>query len=1063
MRTFIFLCCTFVFSLAPNDLVSQNSKVKVEEDKVLTVDEVFQLIMEQTDYKFFYEKGIFNDFPKVKINKGTISVNKLLKQSLSQKNLDVTLTDNDAILIKEKETSLLDQAQQIEVSGVVTGPSGQPMPGATILEKGTTNGTQTDFDGNFTIKVSNKYAILVVSYVGYFSQEVLVDDSESISITLKEDTTELQEIIVVGYTAKKKSDVTSSVAKVTSEELKDITAPNVSTMLQGKASGVQVVQGSGQPGASPTIRIRGVSSISSSNDPLWVVDGVIVHSVPNLDPNEIENISVLKDASATSLYGSRGSNGVIVVTTKRGKTGKTQLTISSKTGFSIFNQGNFEVMNSQQLYDYYGLFANQNAIPSWYTPELLNTDYNWLKNGTQTGVIKDHSLTLSTGNDVSKTFVLLGYYDETGTVKGYQYDRLSLRVNHEVKVMDKLTIKPKLAVNYTNRDNKQHSLYQMYNNLPWDKPFDENGNVRNPQEPGVTWYGRDQSNYYEGLQTNYSKGSEFNLFADFDFELDLFKNVKFISTNGYTLFMTNGMSYTDPLSNAGKAKNGELSNSNAKRITRFTNQMIRYNNTFGNLRVNALAAYEYNDYVYESFFAEKYNLVSGTEILDNASEPGNVGGTKNDYALQSYLFNAELIYDDRYMAQFSIRRDGASNFGDNNKYGNFFSVSGGWNIHKENFFNVPWVNALKLRASYGSVGNRPTFNYPQYSYYSLLSTYNAAPTTTPGQLGNDDLLWEVSYQTDVAIDARIFNKLGLTLEYYKRDTSDLIQRVSLPATAGYSYQYQNVGAVVNEGVEAIANLDLFENADGFNWNVSFNIGANKNKITELYQGEDQFSGSKIRREGLDSNSWYLRKWLGVNPSTGKPLWEVIDENTGEKSTTSDVEKATRQVVGTSTPDFFGGFTTKFSYKGLSLNANFTFVKGGKIYNSTRELFDSSGAYPTYNQMVLPDEWSIWQQPGDYATHPLPYYGGDGSSNKTSSRYLEDGSFLRMRNITLNYSLDPDLVKAIGLSSASLYISGDNLLTFTGFTGVDPEVGIGGVSGTIYPVSKRVSLGVNLSF
>ena len=952
--------------------------------------------------------------------------------------------------------------ESITVTGtVVDTETGLPIPSVNVIELGTSNGVMTDFDGNYSIDVPSN-ATLEFSFIGFGTKEVPVNGSNTLNVSLSTESADLEEIVVVGYSSKKKSEITSSVSEVGGDELTDVTSPDVSTMLQGKASGVQVIQGSGQPGSTPSIRIRGLASINGSVSPLWVVDGMIVHGTPNLNPNEIESISVLKDASATALYGSRGANGVVVVTTKKGKSGVAELKLSSRTGFSYLNQGNFDVMNSQQMYEYYQNFSNPENVPEGITEDVLNTDFDWIENGTQTGIVQDHNLTFTGGTDKSKTFISLGFYDETGAVKGYEYDRLSFRLNHDYEVSDRLTLKPKLAVNYSSRYSQQHSLYQMYLNMPWDKAYDDNGDIIDPQNPDVLWYGRDRSNYLYDLQWNYSESNELNGYGNFDFEYELTDNLRFISTNGVTYFTTEGSSYTDPGSNSGLANNGALSNSGQTRITTFTNQMLKYSKMWGKHSLSALAAYEYNDYQYESTNATGYGIISGTEILNNAATPAAVGGFKNEYALQSVLFNADYSYNDLYLAQFSIRRDGASNFGENHQYGTFYSGSAGWNIHNESFFNVEDINQLKLRASYGSVGNRPGSLYPQYGLYNLSYTYNGFPATTPSQLGNDDLSWEKSYQTNIGLDARFFDRLSLSLEYYNKDTSDLLYFVSLPSTTGYTGYWENIGGVKNNGFEANLAIDIVSTESVF-LSANGNIGFNENEVTELFDDQQIDRGNKVSRVGEDYNSWFMRKWLGVDPETGNPLWEIVDPETGERTETTDYNAATKQIVGTSSPDFYGGFGTNLQVKGFSLSTNFAFSYGGQIYNSSRELYDADGAYPTYNQQVLEDEWSRWEEPGDNATHPKLVYGGNNLSNKVSSRYLEDGSYLRLRNVRAGYSLPQNFISTIGLTNAEFYLSGDNLLTFTGYSGMDPEVGADGYSGTLYPVSKKLILGVNLTF
>lgn len=955
------------------------------------------------------------------------------------------------------------QPDQVTVKGsVIDSETKQPLMGVSIIESGTYNGVSSDFDGDFQIKVEQG-ATLEISSLGYEQKSIKVEKDTKLIIELAISENDLDEVIVTGYTNQSKRKLTSAVSNIDRKDLQDAATPDVSGMLQGKAAGVDVMSASGQPGEKPNISIRGISSLNGNTSPLWVVDGAIVHEAPDLNPNEVESISILKDASATALYGSRGSNGVVVVTTRSGRSGETTISVSSKIGMSKFNMGKFEVMNSQELYDYYQQFGNQDRVPRNITEDVLNTDFNWLENGTQDGMIQDHNISLVGGEEKMRTFFSLGYYRAEGSLKGFNYDKLSTRLNLDYDINDRLTIKPKLAVNYTTTENRQHDIYTMNTNMPWDSPYDENGDLVNPLVDNREWFGRDQNNYMYDLQWNYGKGDRLNLSTDLGLEYDITPNIKFISTNSFTLFYSQGKSYTDPLSNSGTANKGALDKSHAQRITKFTNQMLKYSNYFGAHEVNALFAYEYNDYNYESTGARGKGLVAGSEILDITAIPDRVNGTRNQYALQSLLTNLDYSYDGKYMAQVSVRYDGASNFGENNKYGTFFSLSGGWNIHSEDFFDSEMFDQLKLRVSYGSVGNRPSSLYPQYSRYALDNSYNGNPSATPSQLGNDDLTWERSYQTNLAIDTRVFDRVNLSLEYYIKNTSDLLYFVALPAVTGYTGSWQNIGGVKNKGVEATLTADLMKKDSEFQWNLNFNIGANSNKVDELADGQEIDRGHKISREGEDYNSWYMRKWIGVDSENGKPLWETIDSETGEATTTSDYNEATKQIVGSSSPDFYGGLISNMTYKNFNLGMNFTFVQGGEVFNLSRELYDADGAYPTYNQQKLNSDWSRWEEPGDEATHPELLYGGNNNSNKPSSRYLEDGSYLRLRNIQLGYTFNEKFLSSMQLQTAQVYVSVDNVFTLTKFSGTDPEVGSDGIYNNSYPIPRRFMLGINLSF
>ncbi|MBD0823970.1 SusC/RagA family TonB-linked outer membrane protein [Aestuariibaculum marinum] len=951
-------------------------------------------------------------------------------------------------------------AQEKQVSGTITDANdGVPLPGASVSVKGTSKGVSSDFDGNFTISVGEN-DMLVISYVGYVSQEIPVAGKQSISVQLQSDQSALDEVVVVAYGTQTRESVTSSITTVKSEELTDLTVSSPSAMLQGKAAGVQVSASGGSPGSNPQILIRGMASLNGNVEPLWVVDGVIQHGTPVVNPNDIETMSVLKDASATSLYGSRGANGVIIVTTKQAKLGVSKLSFTSRTGFNEFTNGKFEVMNSQQLYDYH---AQMGTTQEWYTPELLERDFDWVKNATQTALVQDYNVSYTTSTDKMRTFMSGGYYSEEGTIKGSEFERYTFRMNLDYDVSKRLTLKPKMSFSFDDRYNAEHGRYSSYTNLPWDIPFDADGNPIKAQDSNE-WIGRDQSNYYYDLQWNYGKSKTFNMSFNGDFEFKILDNLSLISTNNFTLYHSNGMSYADPLSVGGTADNGSLYNSSARRFTRLTNQMLKYTKEFGDHAITALAAYEYNDYMYEDMDATGIGLVGGGTILDVTSEPKSIGGYKNEYALQSAFLNVDYSYSNRYYFKGSIRRDGASNFGLENQYGTFFSVGAGWNISNESFFNSDAVDLLKLRVSYGSVGNRPSSLYPYQGTYSASTHYDGIPAATLSQYGNPDLGWEKSYEANFALDMSFFNRLNVTAEYYNKDTSDLLYYVDLPALTGFNGYWENVGGLKNSGFEVAIDGDVVRTTD-FNWNLGFNIGVNTNEITELFEGQTQIPrGNKIFKVGEDMNSWYMRKWAGVHPANGDPLWEVVDSETGDVSYTSNYNEATEQLVGSATPDFIGGFSSNIAYKGFTLDARFSFVSGGSIYNSSRELFDSDGLYPTFNQQVLIDGWSRWEQPGDNATHPRAIYGGNNNSNKPSSRYLEDRSYLKLKNVTLGYNIPTTILEKLQLSDARVYVAGDNLLTFTNYSGMDPEVGgINGDTSMSYPVPTRFVFGLNFSF
>ncbi|MDV3507697.1 SusC/RagA family TonB-linked outer membrane protein [Elizabethkingia anophelis] len=886
---------------------------------------------------------------------------------------------------------------------------------------------------------------------------------------------EIEDVVIVGYKTQKKSSLTAAVSIISDKKLKDANTSDVSSLLQGKAAGVQVMQGGGAPGSSATVQVRGTSTINGPSQALWVVDGVMMNDVPNLDPNQIESINILKDATSTALYGSRGANGVVQVFTKSGS-GKGTMTVSVNNAFNTFTNGRFKLMNGTQLYDNFVALKNAPAIPK----ELRNNGYDWLKNGTQTGVVQNYTIDFRGSSQNSKTYISGNYYDESGTVKGYDFNRLSFRINHDQTVKPWLTLKPKLSVAYTQGKDRQGSLYEMYLNMPWDSPYDANGNLINPYNYNGTWYGRDQANYLHDLQWNYGKSNQLDLIGNFDAEIKFTDYLKFISTNSVTYKNYDDMSYVDMRSISGESNKGSLTESYVKDIGKFFNQMIRFDKDFGKSNVNALAAYEYSDRYYKYSRAQVFGVVPGTDIFDTGASTGaKPSGAKYDRAYNAFLFNAEYVYDKKYFVQGSLRNESSSAFGAGNRNGMFYSYSLGWNIHKEKFFNVKQINEWKLRASRGLVGNTPSPNYGWQDLYALTQKYNGEIGATWSQLGNPALTWESIYQNNIGTDLRMFNnRLTLNVDYFNNKTKNLLMRVTLPSLTGVDRQYLNVGDVRNKGWEFNFNYAIIKKQD-LSWDLGFNISTYQNRVLSTRNNATQILDNyHVAMTGYDVNSFYMRKWMGVNSDNGKGQWEVINAD-GSRSLTTNYNAATVQVVGASTPDYYGSVSTNLTIKNFYLNANFYFSQGGKIYNSTRELFDSDGAYPYYNQMVLKDSWSRWQKPGDVATHPEAIYNNNTLVNKPSSRYLEDASYVKLRSLRIGYNFPASLAEKIWVKNASIYIMGENLFTITKFSGVDPEVGAygsrditldtstgGNYSGNanvIYPVPRRISLGFNFSF
>lgn len=970
---------------------------------------------------------------------------------------------------------------------IIDSKTGEPVIGASVKVKGTKLAAVTDLNGEFELN-THANATLQISYVGF--KETEVKASNGMKISLEEDTESLEEVVVVGYGTQKKESLTGAMANIKGEKLKDITSATVENMLNGKVSGVYVAPGSGRPGSTGAIIIRGQTSINGATAPLWVVDGVIVgNSAGDLNPDDIETMTVLKDAASTAIYGSEGANGVVVVTTKQAKHEKMSISLSAKAGLSTLNRGNLEMMDGAEFYDYYKSFQNVESVnfPRW-NEDLRNSNFDWFKLAKKTGSTQDYNLTLNGGSQNIQSMFTLGYFKEEGAVKGYDMNRYSTRIKVVYKPYEWLTIKPNISGSRTNDKDKQYSVGAMYSMMPWDSPYDENGNLVPNYYAG--WVNSKATNYLNDLAAgDYSTSTTYDLSGGLDFDIKIAPWLTFSSVNNYSYYNSQTHGYYDPKSSSGEGVNGRTTEYNYVSTRRYTNQLLRFKKSWGKHNVNALLAYEFNDY--EMKYTDVYatGFISGFEDFMTAAKPEMANGYRTAWAKQSYFTQWRYDYDSRYYGELSLRRDGRSNFGSNNRYGNFFSVSGAWNINNESWFKADWVDQLKLRAAFGSVGNVPTSLYPSYSLYSVGATYNENPGALISQIGNKDLTWEKTYTTGVGVDASFWqNRLHATLDYYIKNTSNILYQVPVTGLVGVTSIWKNIGKMRNTGIEFTVGGDIIRTKD-LTWNVTANISHNSNELRDLYKQRDangnyvvkpvlisdgtSIAGTaqRILEIGEPVDTYYMKEWAGVNPEDGKPQWYMDDAN-GNKVVTDSYSKASYYKCGKASPDVYGSFSTSLFYKNFDLQANFGYSLGGQIYSYYRQEFDSDGAYAgDRNQMKLQKGWSRWEKPGDIATHPRAMYNNQDKGNLASSRYLESSDYLKLRSLTLGYNFD---LKKYGIQTLRLSVSGENLFTITDYSGVDPELpagtndkGVLSVTSTggtsVYPAVRKFMLGVNLTF
>ena len=960
--------------------------------------------------------------------------------------------------------------------------TGEPIIGANVLVKGTTNGTITNFNGEYELDAPVD-ATLIISYIGYETIEVKAT-TETQTIKLSEDSETLDEVIVVGYTTQRKESLTGSMNNIKSDKLKDITTPSVENMLNGKVPGVYVAPGSGQPGSGGAVVIRGQATLSGVTSPLWVIDGVIVGSnAGQLNPADIESMTILKDAASTAIYGSQGANGVIIVTTRNSRAEKMSINASVKMGVSSLNNGNLEVMNGAELYDYYASFQNANVIAfSRWNADLRNSNFDWWDLATQTGFTQDYSLSLQGGNEKIQSYLSLGYYDEEGAVKGYDYSRYNFRLKTSYKPYDWLTVKPSLSGSRRDINDRQYSVTAMYSMLPWDSPYDKDGNLVPHRYSG--WVNSQETNYLRDLQWNYSESAFYEFMGSFDFDVKITDWLTFQSLNNYKYTNSTSHDYADPRSNSGENVSGRLEEWRAETVRRYTNQKLLINKSFGKHSVNGLLAYEFNDYWYKTLDVYGTGFVPGFEILDVVAKPERTKGSLNEWAVQSFFTQWKYAYDHKYLAEVSLRRDGASNFGDNAKYGNFFSVSGGWIVSREDWFHAPWVDNLKVRASYGSVGNRPTSLYPQYDLYSVSSSYNEDSGALISSIGNKNLTWEKTFTTGIGLDAGFLqNRLRITLDYYLKNTDNIMYNVPVTGITGVTKVWRNIGKMKNRGYEVSIGGDIIRTRD-WHWVVELNLGHNSNELRDLYKQRDtdgnyavkpviisdglNIAGTaqRVLEIGYPIDTYYLKEWAGVNPDNGAPMW-YKDVAGGGRETTSNFTEANYYKCGSASPDLFGGFSTALTWKDVDLSAVFGYSTGGKIYNYSRQEYDSDGTYTDRNQMRLQSGWSRWEKPGDIATHPVAKYNNQDKGNSASSRYLEDSDYLKLRSLTLSYNFK---LTQYGIQNLRIFFNGENLFTVTDYSGVDPEIPasdegavMGSAGPAVYPSVRKFMFGLNLTF
>ena len=972
-------------------------------------------------------------------------------------------------------------AQNITVSGTVTDSSnGEAVPFASVHLKGTMTGVSTDANGKYSITVPAG-GTLVISSIGYKNLEVAVNGQHAIDCELEVDSALLDDVVVVAYGSAKREAVTGSVTSVNGETLAGLPVASVDKALSGKLAGVSITASSGQPGATSSIRIRGTSSIYASNAPLWVVDGIPVLTgsiadsdisdtqsslMTSLNPNDIESITVLKDAAAAAVYGSRAANGVILVTTKSGKEGRATFDAKVKYGVQWFQSDNgFRVMTGEELLGYQrqailnaGMDPD-NPTSTYYRPmSLLSGELtNWLDHCTRLGQLQEYEISARGGTSKSKYFSSISYHKNDGITYGTEYQRIQARVNADYKLLKHLETGVRVNLAYTDQRNDPTDSF-AYDNpifagmtiLPWEEKYDADGN-HNLNIPSNS-----NHNPRASVDYNQSKLESYRLNATMFLRWEPVKNLVLETKNSVEgIFSYQHLYFSE------KAGYDNITQDVNKKIFQLTtSNTINYANVFGGYHsFRALVGQEATRYSSKMVYNEAWKV--------NPDIPYPDTGDPSMYAIESGISRDNMLsvfgivdynYDNRYFVQATLRGDGSSLFGAKNKWGLFWSASASWNLSSEKWLSsVKAIDLLKIRASYGLNGNNGIAAYRAYGLYTSV-TYNGYSGMRPSSPENQELSWEKNGTWNVGVDFGFWGRLRGNIDVYSRLTTDMLLNKAVPQTSGFSSNFMNTGSMSNTGVEFQIDGDVISTGD-FLWNIGFNIAHNKTKILDL-GGEDGIQNATWLhyKVGNSAYSYSLSDYYGVNPSNGEALWVTEDGKI-----TNDYGKARKYYAGSPEPTFTGGFNTTFAWKGLSLSAFFEFKGGNKVFpmNESHYLF-ADGAQMSMNQFA--DALNYWKKPGDTGVNPKPVAGNASNSNDfPTDRWMQDGSYLRIKDVTLSYSLSKKSLDKMHIKGLRFYVSGLNLYTAHDVTAFDPEAGITGVVAGIYPFTKSVVGGIELTF
>ena len=963
---------------------------------------------------------------------------------------------------------------QITVKGhVISAEERAAMPGVNVTVKGTSLGTTTASDGSFSISVGKKEDILVFSFIGYTTQEVTAGDKTMFEIRMEPQISMLETVVVMGYSNKKRNEITAAVTTVSSDKLMDVTSNDIGTMLQGKVAGIQVINGSGSPGSTPDIRIRGSSSFSAPNQgPLYVVDGIIGG---NFDPNDIETITVMKDAGATALYGSQANGGVIVVTTKKAKPGKPQFEVKGVTGVRVADHGHVSMMDSKTLYNYHREYfrdpvlfeIDDRKFKEARPASLLNVNTNWLKETFKPALLQNYFFSASGQLEKLSYYIGASYYDEEGTFINTGYKKINLRANTTYKFSDKVSLTNNINLSGSKTLGADYmNIYYSYTSMPWDNPYDSLGKPRSFKNADGIW-SKDKINPIQAANNSELSNTGFSL----DYDLDL--NIKF--TDWLSFSSTNRLSagsymdkqyYSATADNLSYFGSGFVSSRNDVNYGGITTNLLMFRFVNGVHSLNGLAGFEASGDNSDYIRGSGTGIPEGLKVPTVASGQYSIEGAPVSSVMQSFISQLNYSINNKYFFSGSFRVDQSSSFAPNKRNAMFPSLSAAWNISSEDFMKqIKTVSNLRLKLSWGKTGMKDIGPYKYMEQFRYATQYDGLPAAIPYQMANPDLTWEQTDQLNAGVELGLLQRINLDFNVYKNITKNLLVYRDLPPSGGFRKQWQNIGNSENTGIELSISTTNIKSTN-FTWTTDFTIGFNKNRLSgfgsDTIQNANAYGIVQIYHNGGTLYSWYAKEYYGIDPANGSMLWVGANGKP-----THDYQAARKIEYGSPMPKYQGGFATEFKYKGLSLRGNFSFVSGNKIYNYFRRYVDHDLQDVGFNVMMPRSDWKIWQQPGDEANHPLPQNAIN--SYDPSTRFIEDGSYIKVRNITLSYEIPSSMVTKLNLTGLTISLGADNLYTFTNFWGQDPEVSINPANGLPgyaefkYPNNRQYVCTLNVRF